>query len=400
MNPYARRRADGSLEPGRVKYAARDFVPNYGPLDTPPDVPTPPPQNPALIAEDPAEPARAVRVRDFIRSAHAQRNQGWEDYLRADAEAPGRLGELARAALQGDYAALLQWLDAGEDAARQAGTDWPGETQDELAGDFGHHRDWLEGRGDRPAPQRRPARYSRRAEPVRYAGRDRGAQERARKVDLITLPESLEGTSCGVCRYYQKGECLNPEVAQHVAPDMCCNRWDAPGTSRPLQGRTKKAKRARRVKKASPEVWNRARVRTSGMTHSEQSLLLQLEQSSDPNVATMASQALRGDSDALVMLHDAMIDAGYSERSQPVRDLREILAYSLRQYHPAYGGATRSPNIRRATMEELQQDDPDATFADADWRNITDYVAASRSPEAHAESTARQQQQQARPSPF
>lgn len=54
---------------------------------------------------------------------------------------------------------------------------------------------------------------------------------RAKRVDLIQLPSSIEGTNCGNCEYYDKGFCNNSKVKMNVNKRMCCYYWsrsDAP----------------------------------------------------------------------------------------------------------------------------------------------------------------------------
>lgn len=60
--------------------------------------------------------------------------------------------------------------------------------------------------------------------------------QRARKVDLITLPASIKGTNCGNCEYIQKNGkalwCRHKEVQMHVTERMCCALWDHPAVKR------------------------------------------------------------------------------------------------------------------------------------------------------------------------
>jgi hypothetical protein len=58
--------------------------------------------------------------------------------------------------------------------------------------------------------------------------------ERAKHVDLITLPESIKGTNCGNCKFFNKEKqyCDNHEVNQPVHSNMCCKEWDAEGVKR------------------------------------------------------------------------------------------------------------------------------------------------------------------------
>lgn len=58
--------------------------------------------------------------------------------------------------------------------------------------------------------------------------------ERAKEADLITLPENIEGTNCGNCKFVdlKNKMCLHPKVAQKVSEKMCCALWDAEGVVR------------------------------------------------------------------------------------------------------------------------------------------------------------------------
>lgn len=58
--------------------------------------------------------------------------------------------------------------------------------------------------------------------------------ERAEKVDLIVLPEAIQGTNCGNCKFINPdtNDCNNKEVLQKVSERMCCALWDAEGVKR------------------------------------------------------------------------------------------------------------------------------------------------------------------------
>lgn len=56
--------------------------------------------------------------------------------------------------------------------------------------------------------------------------------ERARKVDLIMLPSSIDGTNCGNCTYFDKGFCKHPKVKMNVNKRMCCYYWQRPDAPR------------------------------------------------------------------------------------------------------------------------------------------------------------------------
>lgn len=70
-------------------------------------------------------------------------------------------------------------------------------------------------------------------------------ETKAKKADLVTLPEGIKGTNCFNCRFignksslYENDKkteaamCNHPEVKQMVNERMCCAFWDAKGTLR------------------------------------------------------------------------------------------------------------------------------------------------------------------------
>lgn len=68
---------------------------------------------------------------------------------------------------------------------------------------------------------------------------DEAASKRAKKSDLVTLPQKVEGTNCANCKYVEildkkqgLGFCVNKKVFQLVTKRMCCALWDADGTLR------------------------------------------------------------------------------------------------------------------------------------------------------------------------
>lgn len=67
-----------------------------------------------------------------------------------------------------------------------------------------------------------------------YAEKSKAKKTRARKVDLIVLPEKIKGTNCGNCEYFDSATkwCNHSQVTQNVTDRMCCALWDAPGTKR------------------------------------------------------------------------------------------------------------------------------------------------------------------------
>lgn len=83
-------------------------------------------------------------------------------------------------------------------------------------------------------------------------------KERAKRVDLIVLPDGVEGTRCGNCASFRttckdpdaltdipsgtgcdlsvlQGFCNHPKVQMYVSPNMCCNAWNSPGMERVWQ---------------------------------------------------------------------------------------------------------------------------------------------------------------------
>jgi uncharacterized protein (TIGR02996 family) len=83
-------------------------------------------------------------------------------------------------------------------------------------------------------------RMRRDGKPTRYADLDAAGgriptdKAVAKRVDLITLPEGVEGTNCGNCRWApgEDGLCKNTQIRQPVNGRNCCAKWDAPGVLR------------------------------------------------------------------------------------------------------------------------------------------------------------------------
>lgn len=62
-------------------------------------------------------------------------------------------------------------------------------------------------------------------------------KERAKKVELVVLPKSISGKSCGTCQYAKKhGEsglyCTNNSVHMNVKSNWGCKLWDAKGVKK------------------------------------------------------------------------------------------------------------------------------------------------------------------------
>jgi len=58
-------------------------------------------------------------------------------------------------------------------------------------------------------------------------------------VNMVTLPEAVEGASCGTCEHMRildpvtgAGFCTNPEIKLDVTRRMLCGQWSAPGVYR------------------------------------------------------------------------------------------------------------------------------------------------------------------------
>lgn len=70
---------------------------------------------------------------------------------------------------------------------------------------------------------------------------DKPALARAKGVDLITLPDDVEGTNCYNCKWIseyksdEKGMCTHPEVRQYVNERMCCIEWTNKDEYRPFK---------------------------------------------------------------------------------------------------------------------------------------------------------------------
>lgn len=72
---------------------------------------------------------------------------------------------------------------------------------------------------------------------------DKAALNRAKEVDLITLPKNVEGTNCYNCKWisshederYDASMCTHPKVRQYVNERMCCILWTSSGEYRPFK---------------------------------------------------------------------------------------------------------------------------------------------------------------------
>ena len=67
--------------------------------------------------------------------------------------------------------------------------------------------------------------------------------ERAKDVDLVTLPTTITGTNCYNCKWIKDktskiGYCSNPKVAQYVNNRMCCAIWDSTYALRNFNGKS------------------------------------------------------------------------------------------------------------------------------------------------------------------
>lgn len=65
------------------------------------------------------------------------------------------------------------------------------------------------------------------------------SKERAKEVDLLTMPKGIEGTNCANCKFVEIidpkesiGFCKHPKVLLPVSKRMCCALWDAVGSLR------------------------------------------------------------------------------------------------------------------------------------------------------------------------
>jgi hypothetical protein len=70
---------------------------------------------------------------------------------------------------------------------------------------------------------------------------DGEALERAKAVDLITLPQDIKGTNCYNCKWISSDKksygamCKQPKVKQYVNQRMCCILWSSKGEYRPFK---------------------------------------------------------------------------------------------------------------------------------------------------------------------
>lgn len=67
---------------------------------------------------------------------------------------------------------------------------------------------------------------------------------RAKEVDLITLPKDIKGANCSNCAFFNDiseriGYCLHKRVKQNVNNRMCCVLWTHPAESRMYVDRLK-----------------------------------------------------------------------------------------------------------------------------------------------------------------
>lgn len=75
---------------------------------------------------------------------------------------------------------------------------------------------------------------------------DFGGLARAAQADLVTLPETVQGTNCANCLWARPSTpgqitiswywCAHPKVDLPITPRMCCALWDATGTRRAWLG--------------------------------------------------------------------------------------------------------------------------------------------------------------------
>jgi hypothetical protein len=70
---------------------------------------------------------------------------------------------------------------------------------------------------------------------------DKDALERAKSVDLVTLPKDVKGTNCYNCKWISLNKkpygsmCKNKKVNQFVNARMCCVLWANKGMYEPFE---------------------------------------------------------------------------------------------------------------------------------------------------------------------
>lgn len=143
----------------------------------------------------------------------------WEEHTPKDKQLPERVGMKKKAFWCGFEKA------ANTDEMGQPGAPLPGEmAAQDVAG------------GMPPQPPEKMLKWNPAGGVDPRSPEDMAASQ---AVDMITLPEGVEGTNCGNCQFVRvldpglgTGFCTNPQVKQDVTSRMCCNMWNAPGTYR------------------------------------------------------------------------------------------------------------------------------------------------------------------------
>lgn len=59
---------------------------------------------------------------------------------------------------------------------------------------------------------------------------DANQLENAQKAVLISMPQSIQGTNCGNCKFFSNNFCGHAQMQLPVNVRQCCNYWDSAGT--------------------------------------------------------------------------------------------------------------------------------------------------------------------------
>jgi len=54
--------------------------------------------------------------------------------------------------------------------------------------------------------------------------------DNAQKAVLITMPQSIQGTNCGNCKFFSNNFCNHAQMQLQVNERQCCNYWNSAGT--------------------------------------------------------------------------------------------------------------------------------------------------------------------------
>lgn len=259
------------------------------------------------------------------------------------------VAEMARQARDGDSDALIMLYDALQDA---------GVSNDEPI---------MVGLLDLIAYSLRPGEPQGEREAGGFANMSEARLERATSADAPphgALEDSfrwMAGVNRDTLDEYMISQPDRPEHAERLA-DLHSRPIPQPPDN-PLTQHGKKGRRRQMAYPGRP-TWPAPSGHPAVALADERTLLQALAGSPDPDVAEMARQALAGDGSAMVMLHDAMLDAGYGADSRPVQTLLDLIGYTLvgtEPYHQRHAaGLPRMGQHRsQASMQPLDGGTPE-----------------------------------------